>query len=80
MLAFTLAGSDAVEPPLHVMLNLGERPEEFALPELPDLRWRRVVDTARSPWVFDPTDQAVAVEGRYGMLERSVAVLEGQWE
>jgi glycogen operon protein len=78
VLAFTLAGADVEEPPLHVMLNLGERPEAFVLPELPDIRWRLAVDTGREPWVFDPRDHAVAVDGRYDMFERSVAVLEGR--
>jgi glycogen operon protein len=78
VLAFTLAGADAKEPPMHIMFNLGERPEAFALPELPRIGWRLAVDTGREPWVFDPTDHVVAIDGRYDMLERSVAVLEGR--
>jgi len=76
-LAFTLAGLRIGEPPLHVMLNAGAGAVDFAVPELPGVRWRPAVDTGRSPWVWGLAHQTGEVVGRYGVLERSVVVLEG---
>ena len=76
-LAFTLAGLRIGEPPLHVMLNVGGEPADFALPDLPGIRWRPAVDTARNPWIRGATDPSDEMAGRCRVLERSLVVLEG---
>jgi glycogen operon protein len=77
-LAFTLAGTSQEEPMLHVMLNMGEVSRAFAVPELPGIGWRLAIDTAREPWIFDPSDQPVEVRDRCQVLDRAVVVLEGR--
>ena len=76
-LAFTLAGKEAGEPPLHLMLNMSDRPADYALPALTGIRWRIAVDTGREPWVFQPREQADEIAEGYRLGERSLAVLEG---
>jgi hypothetical protein len=78
MLAFTLAGTKVDEPALHVMLNMGESPEDFAVPELPGIGWGLAIDTTREPWFFDPLDGSSEVRNRYRLPERAVVVLEGR--
>ncbi|MCG6862968.1 MAG: glycogen debranching protein GlgX [Chromatiaceae bacterium] len=77
-LAFTLAGTSQEEPMLHVMLNMGEVSRAFAVPELPGIGWRLAIDTAREPWIFDPSDEPVEVRERCQVLDRAVVVLEGR--
>jgi glycogen operon protein len=77
-LAFTLAGTEAEEPPLHVLLNMDEDAAEFALPELPGIGWRLAIDTGRSPYVFGADDGSDGPRGGYRLAGRSLAVLEGR--
>jgi glycogen operon protein len=77
MLAFTLAGTSADEPALHIMLNMGESAEDVAVPVLADIGWRLAIDTGRGPWFFDPADNASHVVDRYRVGEHTVVVLEG---
>jgi glycogen operon protein len=77
-LAFTLAGTGADEPPLHVMLNMYEKPADFALPALTDIAWHPAVDTGREPFVFDASDRGDPVAGRCGVGAYSLVVLEGR--
>ncbi|MEA3276300.1 MAG: glycogen debranching protein GlgX [Pseudomonadota bacterium] len=76
LLAFTLAGLTPQEPPLHVVLNMGEQDLEPATLDLPGRCWRLAVDTARRPGVFDPEDQPRVPEGHCLVQGRSVVVLE----
>jgi isoamylase len=78
MLAFTLAGTQVDEPVLHVMLNMGEGSEDFAVPELPGIGWGLAIDTTREPWFFDPLDGSSEVHNGYRLPERAVVVLEGR--
>jgi len=77
-LAFTLAGFAADEPALHVMLNMDDRPADFAVPALPGIAWGLAVDTGRAPYIFDPLDEASARRDRCSLGERSLIVLEGR--
>jgi glycogen operon protein len=47
-LAFTVAGLNASEEDLHVMLNMGEVGMDAPLPLIPDRQWYPVVDTSDS--------------------------------
>jgi glycogen operon protein len=76
-LAFTLAGITPEEPPLHVMLNMHDRPLDFALPALPDHTWHMALDTATTPALYAPGEQPAVTAGRYPVAGRSVVVLEG---
>jgi isoamylase len=78
ILAFTLAGARAGEPVLHVMLNMGEGVEDFAIPELPGIGWGLAIDTARDPSFIDPLDGSSRVVDRYPVQGRSVVTLEGR--
>jgi len=78
VLAFTLAGLDAEEPVLHVMLNMGDSPADFALPELPGQRWSLAVDTNREPWVFEPRKQPGVDTATHTVGPKSLAVLEAR--
>ena len=75
-IAFTLAGVSADEPPLHVMLNMGMEPLEFAVPPLPDRCWTRAIDTVDEPGVFPPDSVAPLHNGRIRVGTRSLVVLE----
>ncbi|AFL76417.1 glycogen debranching protein GlgX [Thiocystis violascens] len=77
-LAFTLAGIDADEPPLHIMMNMGLAALEFALPSIKGLRWCLAVDTACEPSVVAPDDQRPLPTGRITLGSRSVIVLEAR--
>ena len=76
-LAFTLAGTSPDEPPLHVLLNMHDRPLDFALPALPDHMWHLAVDTATTPALYAPGGQPTVAAGRRPVEGRSVVVLEG---
>jgi glycogen operon protein len=77
-LAFTLAGIDADEPLLHVIMNMNHEPLQHLLPEPSGTQWRVAVDTAAaSPAdVVTPADQQAVEENFYRVRERSVVVLE----
>jgi glycogen operon protein len=78
VLAFTLAGMDADEPPLHVLLNMSEEAVSFALPSIAERHWHLAVDTARRHAVYDPEAQP-RVERRHRHVEgHSVVVLEAR--
>jgi glycogen operon protein len=77
-LAFTLAGRDASEPALHVMLNMSGSAMPFTLPSISGCAWFRAVDTSL------PAPQDVAapefqeeIKGvTYRLESHAVAVLE----
>lgn len=77
-LAFTLAGVDADEPALHVIMNMSDEPLKHLLPEPAGKAWRVAVDTAAaSPAdVVTPADQRAVEEEFFRVRERSVVVLE----
>jgi isoamylase len=76
-LAFTLAGTKPEEPPLHVMLNMGEDRLEFAVPWMHGWSWYLAIDTDREPALLDLSDQTAVPEGRVSVNPRSLVVLEG---
>jgi glycogen operon protein len=78
VLAFTLAGVSADEPPLHGMLNMGQTMLEFALPALNGRRWHLAVDTALEPSVIEPADQRPVSTERVKVGSYGVVVLEGR--
>jgi glycogen operon protein len=77
-LAFTLAGDDPEEPPLHVMLNMEEEATRFGLPSLPGRRWHLAVDTANQAAIADPETQPAVDDEERLIAGRSVVVLEGR--
>jgi len=80
VLAFTLAGAQAGEAPLHVILNMTEMPVTVELPSPKKRAWYRVVDTslAAPDDVVPPRDRrAIRPPARYAVAGRSVVVLEG---
>jgi isoamylase len=78
VLAFTLAGTRADEPVLHVMLNMGEGAEDFAIPGQPGIGWGLAIDTAREPSFVDSMNGGSRVVDRYPVQGHSVVVLEGR--
>ncbi len=78
VLAFTLAGVDQHEPPLHIMLNMSGETLAFALPPLAGLCWQLAVDTAQEPSVVAPCEQRPLPAGRVQVTSHSVVVLEGR--
>ncbi|GMW06264.1 MAG: glycogen operon protein GlgX homolog [Nevskiales bacterium] len=77
-LAFTLAGRDTGEPPLHVIMNMGPAPFDVALPALDGAGWFRAVDTAREPpGDIAAPEQQERAGARCMVAARSVVVLEG---
>ncbi len=78
-LAFTLMGRLDPEPPLHVMMNMGDRARAFALPSIPGRSWQLVVDTAAAtPHDFvPPQERAPFPDTHYRVGAHTVAVLEG---
>jgi len=79
-LAFTLAGCSAQEEDLHVLVNMSDRGESVALPEISGRRWHLALDTAReSPWDIVARDAQIAwTAPRYLSQPRSVVVLEAR--
>jgi isoamylase len=78
LLAFTLAGAQAGEMPLHVIFNMSDRACPVAVPQLAGCAWRRALDTALvSPQDISPPEQQAASEGdQYIAPAHSVVVLE----
>ena len=78
LLAYTLAGANAKEMPLHVILNMSDEPRTVDLPALSGYTWRRAADTALdSPQDITPPDpRSVTVSNQYIAKPRSVVVLE----
>lgn len=77
-IAFTLAGMDEGEPPLHIVLNMAEGALEFALPQIPGRQWHRAVDTAEAPGIYEPGSQAALNDARLRVGGRSVLALESR--
>ncbi len=76
-LAFTLAGTKADEPHLHVMLNMGEPPLDFAIPRFPGRTWHLAVDTAATP-ALSPPGRLPKLKARQRRVPgHTVVVLEG---
>jgi glycogen operon protein len=78
LLAFTLAGLDEGEPPLHIVLNMSEDARSVALPTLPGRAWRVALDTALAPPCdIAPPGAQVRAEGDHYLAQpRSVVALE----
>jgi glycogen operon protein len=76
VIAFTLAGTTAAEPPLHIMLNMGTETRSFAVPRLDARRWRLAIDTNREPSIVDARDPST-IERQVPVAPRSIMVLEG---
>ena len=76
-LAFTLAGTTPEEPHLHVMLNMGRKALDFAIPRLEGRTWYLALDTAARPAIY-PQGQLPTVRGQRQRVEgHAVVVLEG---
>jgi isoamylase len=77
-LAFTLAGVDPDEAPLHAILNMGWESRTFQLPALPSGEWQCALNTAlAAPFDIAPADQRTVIfAGRCVAQPRSVVVLE----
>ena len=78
-LACTIAGRDG-SPDLHVMMNMFWEPLGFDLPELPDRRWLRAIDTAlESPAdIADPGTEQRIDAATYLVTDRSIVVLRSR--
>jgi glycogen operon protein len=79
-LAFTLASVAAGEADLHVMLNMGERPQTFLIPRNPGRTWHVAIDTAaRAPGdIITPQEQKPLSAPRLTLAQRSILVLEAR--
>lgn len=77
-LAFTLAGLTAEEPPLHIMINMGKAPLEFAVPPLAGRSWHVAIDTGREPAILDHPEPSLSSGSRVRVARRSLMVLEGR--
>jgi glycogen operon protein len=79
LLAYTLAGVQATEAPLHIMLNMDSRAHAVGLPSLPGYAWRRAVDSAlTAPLDITPPPDQQPVDGDHYLVQPwSVVVLEG---
>jgi glycogen operon protein len=77
-LAFTLAGITAEEPPLHILINMGKTPLEFAVPPLAGRSWHVAIDTDREPAILDHPDPSPSSGSRVRVARRSLMVLEGR--
>ena len=78
LLSFTLAGRNAGEKPLHIILNMWHEPRTVAVPTLPGLGWLRAIDTALdSPQdILSFEQQYTRVSLAYSAQPHSVVVLE----
>ncbi|KAA6186256.1 glycogen debranching protein GlgX [Thiohalocapsa marina] len=78
VLAFTLAGLDADEEPLHVMLNMWQESVRFALPVIDGRGWFKAIDTFDAPSVRPPAEQPRIGQTHLQVAARSVVVLEAR--
>jgi len=78
VLAFTLAGLNADEPHLHVIMNMWKEPMEFALPPVPGRRWHSAIDTAQAPYIWSLHDQQRIDQDNIRAEARSIRVLEAR--
>jgi isoamylase len=79
-LAFTLAGRGEAEEHIHVMMNMSEEPQTFALPPVPGRVWHRAVDTAREgpEDILLPSEQPPVKDSTLRVDPRSLVVLEAR--
>ena len=79
-LAFTIAGSAANEPDLHVILNLADAEDVAPLPPLPGREWFPVVNTADTgtTGLLPQKDQRPVVTSAWQVQPRSVVIFEGR--
>jgi glycogen operon protein len=75
-IAFTLAGIKPDEPALHIVLNMAEQAQTFALPLFPGKQWLLTVDTSVAPGVYEPGMQPAIDAARLKVEGRCVVVLE----
>lgn len=82
ILSYTLGAFTPNEEDVHIMMNMSDDRGEFFLPQLPDRKWFRVIDTALpSPIdIVEPHKKPVLVESTYASSARSVVVLESREE
>jgi glycogen operon protein len=78
VLAFTLAGTEASEPDLHVVLNMSEQVVSIELPHIDGRSWCLALDTSmKSPQdIVLPQDQHPIREHIYSANSLSVVVFE----
>jgi len=77
-LAYMLAGLEADDPHLYVMLNMWDDTLDFALPALEGRRWHRAVDTSAEQAMLPPEEQPALTDRTYRVGPRSLVVLEGR--
>jgi glycogen operon protein len=79
-LVFTLAGIEAIDDHLHVIMNMDDHSKNIALPALKKKRWHLALDTSRpSPLdIIAPTEQKAMTGKRYLVEPKSIVVFEGR--
>ena len=77
-LAFTIAGLNANEEDLHVMLNMAEVGMAAPLPPIPGRRWYPVVDTSDSATtgIFPPEHQQPLLNLVWRVPPHTVVIFE----
>jgi glycogen operon protein len=80
LLAYTLAGLEAAEPDLHVILNMSDIECEVELPAIPERTWHRAVDTflPEPDDIVEPEAQQPYTRPVYQSGPRSIVVLEAR--
>lgn len=80
LLAYTLAGRDAAEDDLHVILNMSDGSQEVAIPAIAGRAWHIAIDTtaAEPDDIFEPASQPLYEGSRYRAGPRSIVVLEAR--
>jgi glycogen operon protein len=79
-LRFTMAGLEAAEEDLHVILNMSDHAVDAPLPAMPGRRWHLALDTAQPPPadILARAQQKPHAETFYPVNARSVVVLEAR--
>jgi glycogen operon protein len=79
-LRFTIAGLDAAEEDLHVILNMTDQPIDLGLPDIPLRRWHLALNTgAPPPGDVVPRDRQRPLSGSsFNVGPHGVAVLEAR--
>lgn len=80
VLAFTLAGIEAQEADLHVILNMSDAELKMQLPSIPDRKWSLAINTA-APAPSDaiiPEEQAPMAELFYLVPGKTIVVFEAR--